>query len=85
MRDINIESIDNHALRASYGERHEDRYAVRVDHVVVCCGAVPNSELSLRLAMAGIDVLNIGAVTRESGYMSLYEAIHVSIEAALDV
>ena len=85
MRNINIESIDNHALRASYGERHEDRYAVRVDHVVVCCGAVPNSDLALRLAVTGIDVINIGAASKESGYLSLYEAIHESIEAALDV
>ncbi len=85
LRDANIEAIDNFALRASWGERHEDRYAVRVDHVVVCCGAVPNNELEMRLSAAGVNVISIGAAARDSGYLPIYEAVHEAIEKALEV
>lgn len=85
LRDVNIEAIDNYALRASWGDRHEDRYAVRVDHVVVCCGAVPNTELAMRLSVAGRDVISIGAAAQDSGYASIYEATQEAISKALEV
>lgn len=85
LRGVNIEAIDNYALRASWGERHEDRYAVRIDHLVVCSGAVPNTELSMRLSVAGRDVMSIGAAAQDSGYLSIYEAAQEAITKALEV
>ncbi len=85
LRDVNIESIDNFSLRASWGDRHENRYAVRVDHVVVCCGAVPNTDLAARLSIAGRNVLTLGAAAAESGYISIYDAAHEAIEKALEI
>ena len=85
LRDVNIESIDNFSLRASWGDRHEDRYAVRVDHVVVCCGAVPNTDLAARLSIAGRNALTLGAAAAESGYISIYDAAHEAIEKALEI
>jgi 2,4-dienoyl-CoA reductase (NADPH2) len=58
--DINYERIDDDGLLISYGDKHENPTRIEVDHIVMCAGQVPLSELEQPLQAAGVTTHVIG-------------------------
>lgn len=83
--DINIEGIDNYSVRVSTGDKHTDRFAVRIDHVVLCNYLVGQSDLATKLTLHDKKVHTIGALNSEMNIGNLKNAIQSSIELALKV
>ncbi len=81
--NINIEAVDNYSVRVSSGDRHTDRFTVRIDHVVVCSDTVASNELSETLALHNREFVMIGSATARRGQQLLKESIKQAVEMAL--
>lgn len=83
--DVNIEGMDNFAIRLSHGEHHHDRQALRIDHIVVCEGRTPLDDLEGTLKIAGYKVSKLGACKNTNGFANLYDCITDAIEYACTI
>lgn len=74
----NIELIDNHSVRMSTGIHHTERFAIRVDHVVVCAGFVRKEDpLGVE-----IPIIHLGGATDAQGFLSLQASVAQAMKAA---
>ena len=73
---INLELIDNHAVRISYGPNRVNRQAIRIDHVVVCADSNPNLEDRAGCSPTEDLVTVVGAASNSHGYMSFADIIN---------
>lgn len=80
--DINIEAIDNYSVRVSSGDRHTDRFTVRIDHIVVCSDLIASDELSEQLSYHNREQLFIGAASLPKGQFPLKTVIQKAVELA---
>lgn len=80
--DINIEAIDNYSVRVSSGDRHTDRFTVRIDHVVICADVSPSDELSEQLSYHNREQLFIGSASLPQDQLSLKTVIQKAVELA---
>lgn len=82
VRDVNIEFIDNYAVRISDGRERINRQALRVDHVVICSECISNPEDRAGYVSGEDHVLVIGAASSTRGYMNFADIIHQVYEKA---
>ena len=82
VRNVNIELIDNYAVRISDRPGRTNRHAIRVDHVVVCAECTPNLLDRVGYTPADEQVLLIGAASSDRGYMGLADIVRQVYEKA---
>lgn len=83
--DINIEAVDNYSVRVSSGDRHTDRFTVRIDHVVVCSDMFVTDELPETLSRHNREFILIGAATARRGQQLIKATIKQAVEVALHI
>lgn len=76
VKNINIELIDNYAVRISDGPHRVNRQTIRVDHVVVCAECTPNLEDRAGCTPTEDLVTVVGAASSSRGYMHFSDIIH---------
>lgn len=82
VKGVNIELIDNYAVRISDGPDRVHRHALRVDHVVVCAGGTPNLEDRAGCAAGEDQTMILGAASNARGYMNFVDIIQQVYEKA---
>ena len=82
VQNINIELIDNHAVRISDRPHRGNRQTIRVDHVVICAECTPNLEDRSGCLPTEDSVTVIGAASSQRGYMQLADIVRQAYEKA---
>lgn len=85
MENVNIEAVDNFAVRLSHGPRRTGRSVERIDHVVLCTDLTAADEFSGPLGEHRRKFLRIGSAQRPRGFMSLETSILQAVQTAWTV
>lgn len=82
IKNVNIEMIDNYAVRLSDGPNRVNRQTIRIDHVVVCSESIPNLEDRVGCSASEDLVTVIGAAASKRGYMNFASIVTQVYERA---
>lgn len=83
--NVNFENIDNYSIRVSFGEQHKDSTPIRIDHVVLCMGQIPDRSLSYALQADGFRTSLLGACSSDEGYQTIETIMRAAFKLAQEM